>query len=96
MICECAVWMYRDNFAGTRDYKLKGSLHCKKCRGHGRCVKCPNCSGAGIGTNSKVCDRCIGSGFVPGKRPPASACESHIPSSSSAEGATTYQPRAQP
>lgn len=72
MLCDCATVMYRNNWDGTQDFKLQGSLHCKKCRGHGRCVCCPDCSGAGIATNSKVCDRCFGSGFVPGKRPPTS------------------------
>lgn len=75
MICTCAKTMYRNNTDGTRDTKLQGDLRCPKCRGKGRCVKCPDCGGAGIpevrkSIQDQVCGRCNGSGFIPARRPP--------------------------
>lgn len=64
-VCDCADVVYRNNYDGSRDYKLKGNPNCPKCRGVGAHQKCSSCQGCGMMPGSRICSACHGSGRVP-------------------------------
>ena len=61
-VCECADVRYRNNYDGSRDYKLQGKFGCRKCGGAGARRVCGPCDGTGMLRNSTVCTQCGGSG----------------------------------
>ena len=61
--CTCNFVAYRNNFDGTRDYKLVGKPSCRVCRGSGWVETCPECDGTGM-LNSLPCEKCGGHGKV--------------------------------
>lgn len=63
-VCECADVRYRNNFDGTRDYKLQGKFGCRRCGGAGARRACGPCNGTGMLPGSTVCTQCGGSGSV--------------------------------
>ena len=63
--CGCARMSYRNNHDGTRSYRLSGDPACPKCRGRGAHQQCAGCASCGMLPGSKVCEKCVGSGFVP-------------------------------
>ncbi len=62
--CTCAKLYYRNNRDGTRDFKVKGSLSCRRCQGYGKVLPCTGCDGCGL-VLGKVCPGCYGNGVVP-------------------------------
>jgi DnaJ-class molecular chaperone len=68
MKCVCAQLAYRNNFDGSRDYKVIGKPRCPICRGSGWVRVCRICIGAGI-HNSQRCVQCDGNGKVRQEEP---------------------------